>query len=509
MTERKSTIRRLLVANRGEIAVRVIRACREMGIISVAVYSQADRSALHVHLADEAYPLGGVTPRESYLNQQKILEVARYARVDAIHPGYGFLSENAAFVEDVERAGLIFVGPSSGAIRTLGDKVSARRLANKLGIPTVEGTIEPLESESDGIDVARTIGFPVLLKAAAGGGGKGMRVVHTANEFAAAFRMAQSEARTAFDDTRVYIEKYIPNPRHVEIQIMGDRYGNVLHLGERECSIQRRHQKVIEESPSPIVDETLRAQLGQAAVRAVREARYYNAGTVEFLLDADRHYYFLEVNTRLQVEHPVTEWITGIDLVKMQLQIAMGERLLLQQEEIHFNGHAIEARIYAEDPRENFFPSTGTLQVYVLPQGPRVRVDNGFRAGDPVSVHYDPLLAKVITYGRTRQEAIETMRRALAEFIVAGVRTTIPFCQFVLSHEEFRAGNFDTGFVANNFSPEVLEYASGDFLRPAAVAAVLFKSRFAQHSTSAAALRRDNLPPVSSWKRRREETYRQ
>lgn len=501
----KRQIKRLLIVNRGEIAIRVIRACKEMGITTVALFSEPDRTSLHVELADEAYPLEGVSAKESYLNQEKILRIAKQAQVDALHPGYGFLSENGSFVERVEQSGFIFVGPSSRAIRAMGDKTSARRLAKSLGIPIVEGTIEPLTSEREGVEIASKIGFPVLLKAAAGGGGKGMRVVQSADEFSSSFRMAQSEARNAFDDDRVYVEKYVQNPRHIEIQILGDHYGNVIHLGERECSIQRRHQKVIEESPSPIVDEKLRAAMGEAAVRAAKAAEYSNAGTIEFLVDANRNFYFLEMNTRLQVEHPVTEWITGIDLVKAQLQIAMGERLPWKQEDIQFTGHALESRIYAEDPRNNFFPSTGTLHVYETPQGPRVRVENGFRRGDAISIHYDPLLAKVITFGSSRQEAIETMKRALSEFIVGGVRTTIPFCEFVLDHEEFRAGSFDTHFVSRNFSSSELDKAEQKLLLPAIVASVLLKT--SRHSTFPQ-LNNVEKASHSLWKKRREETYR-
>lgn len=502
------SIRRVLIANRGEVALRVIRACREMGITSVAVFSDPDRSALHVQMADEAYALGGVSARESYLNQEKILEIALRARIDAIHPGYGFLSENGQFVKKVEEAGLIFIGPSSEAIARLGDKMAARKIADSLGIPTVAGTIEPLASANDGRMIASSIGYPVLLKAAAGGGGKGMRVVQSDDEFLSAFTMAQSEARNAFDDDRVYIEKYISHPRHVEIQLLGDLCGNVVHFGERECSIQRRHQKVLEESPSPIVNDTLRAQLGEAAVTLARAAGYTSAGTVEFLLDADRKFYFLEVNTRLQVEHPVTEFVTGIDLVKSQLEIAMGRPLPWKQEDISLHGHAMEARIYAEDPRNNFFPSTGTLRMYSLPQGPRVRVDNGLRQGDVVSIHYDPLLAKLIVLGRTRAEAIETMKRALAEFIVAGVRTTIPFCEFVLNHERFRSGNFDTHFVSEYFSPRVLDENDERFLIPAAIGAVLMKLRRHTVTPASSSLQAISAPPISLWKKRREETYR-
>lgn len=466
-------IRRILMANRAEIAVRVIRTCRDLGITSVAVYSDVDRRALHVQLADEAYPLGGTTAAESYLHQARILEIAHRAKVDAIHPGYGFLSENPRFAEAVEAEGIRFIGPSSGAMKLLGDKTEARKIAHQQGVPTVSGSMEPFTDDAEGLRIAEEIGFPVLLKASAGGGGKGMRVVHSKEEFISSARTARSEAMSAFGDGRIYIEKYISHPRHIEVQVLADQHGQAIYLGERECSIQRRHQKVIEESPSPFVTEELRQRMGEAAVRIVKAASYSNAGTVEFLVDENRNFYFLEVNTRLQVEHPVTELVTGLDLVEQQVRIAEGYPLRITQEQVQKRGHALECRIYAEDPENNFFPSTGELRHYRPPQGPTVRVDNGFLQGDTVSVYYDPLLAKVVTWGRSRSQSISTMRRALSEFIVDGVKTTIPFCQFALGTEEFISGNINTHFVQEHFTPDRLSQHNELDLTAAVIAATL------------------------------------
>ena len=469
-------IKKLLVANRGEIALRVIRACKELGIRTVAVFSDADRRCLHVLSADEAYPLGGPTPKESYLNQSKIIEIAKKASVDAIHPGYGFLAENPLFADAVVEAGLLFIGPSGIAIRRMGDKTEARKAAKQLSIPTVSGSMEPLQSPQAGIESAKEIGYPVLLKAAAGGGGKGMRVVRSAEEFDAAFRTAQSEAKGAFGDDRVYIEKYLESPRHIEMQIIADSHGNVVYLGERECSIQRRHQKVIEESPSTAVNEVLRKQLGEAAVRLAKSAGYVNAGTVEFLLNSEGQSFFLEMNTRLQVEHPVTEAITGLDLVKLQIKVAEGERLPFDQSQIRCTGHAIECRICAEDPENSFMPSTGKLTRYQPPQG-NIRVENGFRQGDEISVFYDSLMAKVISWGRTRDEAITSMDRALQEFTIDGVKSTIPFCRFVLRHEDFVHGNINTRFIDKHLTASSLSTEGEDDIVAAAVSALLICTR--------------------------------
>jgi acetyl-CoA carboxylase biotin carboxylase subunit len=495
-------IRRILVANRAEIAVRIIRTCRDLGITSIAVYSEIDRRALHVQLADEAYPLGGTTAAESYLNQERLLEIAHHAKVDALHPGYGFLSENPRFADAVERAGIRFIGPSGYAMALLGDKTEARKIAVQHGVPTVPGSKEPFADDTEGLRIAEEIGFPVLLKASAGGGGKGMRIVHTREEFKAAVRGARSEAKAAFGDDRLYLEKYISHPRHVEIQVLADKYGRAIYLGERECSIQRRHQKVIEETPSPFLTEELRQRMGKAAVTVVKAASYANAGTVEFLVDSNRNFYFLEVNTRLQVEHPVTELVTGLDLVEQQIRIAEGHPLQLSQQQVRRTGHAVECRIYAEDPENNFFPSTGMLRHFRPPQGPGVRVDNGFLPGDTVSVYYDPLLAKVITWGRDRERAIATMRRALSEFFIDGVKTTIPFCQFVLGTEEFNSGTFDTHFVQDHFSPGRLNHDNEFSLQAAAIAAVLTPQTTAPQPSVSTERK------TSNWKNRRGDYYR-
>ncbi len=502
----KRPIKKILVANRGEIAIRVIRACREMNIKTVAIYSEADQSALHIQFADQAFPLGGTKPIESYLNQDKVLEMAKRSFVDAIHPGYGFLSENPQFADKVEKAGIIFIGPSSQTIRMLGDKTAARTLAHKLNVPTVAGTTSPIESEEDALSVAEGLGYPILLKAAAGGGGKGMRIVWSKDEFSSSLRSSRSEAQSAFGDGRVYIEKYVHNPRHVEIQIIADQYNNVVYLGERDCSIQRRHQKVVEESPSPIMDDTLRKKMGESAVDLVKAAKYSNAGTVEFLVDEKRNFFFLEVNTRLQVEHPVTEIITGIDLVKEQIQVASGEALSFKQSDISLKGHAIECRIYAEDPYNNFLPSVGTLNHYSPPEGPNVRVENGVRQGDSVHVFYDPMLSKVIARGNTRSEAIRTMLRSLREFRVYGVATTIPFCEFVLTHDQFVSGEYNTHFVQNYFTRDSLPVGDeNERMAVAILAALLFKDGDIGVKTN---FNVNQKQVVSCWKKQREETYR-
>jgi acetyl-CoA carboxylase biotin carboxylase subunit len=469
-------IRKLLVANRGEIALRVIRTCRELGIRTVAVFSDTDRRCLHVLSADEAYPIGGPSPHESYLNKSKIIEIARRASADAIHPGYGFLAENPLFADAVVEAGLIFVGPSGSAIRRMGDKTEARKVARDLGIPTINGSVDPLKDLEEGIQTAREIGYPVLLKAAAGGGGKGMRIVRSEEELDSAFLMAQSEAKGAFGDDRVYIEKYLESPRHIEMQIIADSFGNVVYLGERECSIQRRHQKIIEESPSTAVNETLRGQLGDAAVRLAKSSGYINAGTLEFLLDGDGKFSFLEMNTRLQVEHPVTEEVTGLDLVKLQIRVAEGERLPFDQDQVRTFGHAIECRICAEDPEHSFMPSTGTLTRYQPPQG-NIRVENGYSDGDEISVYYDSLMAKVISWGQTRDDAIASMQRALEEFSVEGVKSTIPFCQFVLEHKDFADGNINTRFIEKYSTDFSLRAAGDEEILAAAVSAFLLRIR--------------------------------
>jgi len=445
-------IAKVLIANRGEIAVRIIRACREMAIQSVAIFSDADRLGLHVRMADEAYSIGPPPALESYLCQDKIIDVAQNCGADAIHPGYGFLAENPEFAEKVTAAGLCFIGPTAAAMRLMGDKTAARAQMVAAGVPVVPGTQQALRDDRGALTEARKIGLPVMLKAAAGGGGKGMRIVRDEQELTAAFRSATSEAESAFGDGRVYIEKYIEAPRHIEFQILADHQGNVLHLGERECSIQRRHQKVVEEAPSTVLTEETRHQMGQAAVQAAKACDYRNAGTIEFMLDQNGKFYFLEMNTRLQVEHPVTEMVTGLDLVKEQIRIASGEPLRFSQEDIRAHGHAIECRIYAEDSHNNFLPSTGTLTTLAPAAGPGVRDDNGYYTGAEVSIYYDPLIAKLITWGSDRSEAIARMQRALAEYVVVGVETSIPFCQAVMGHEKFLAGVFDTHFIEKEFS---------------------------------------------------------
>jgi acetyl-CoA carboxylase biotin carboxylase subunit len=442
---------KVLIANRGEIAVRVIRACRDVGIKTVAVFSDADREALHVRLADEAHPIGPPLASQSYLMIDRLVDVARRTGAEAVHPGYGFLSENTRFAEACGAAGVVFIGPPPAAIARMGDKTAARRAAMDAGVPVVPGTTDPVSSDEEALRAARDLGFPVLIKAARGGGGKGMRVVTAPEELGSAMRLARSEATSAFGDGAVYLEKVIVEPRHVEFQILADAHGEVLHLGERECSIQRRHQKLIEESPSPAVDGTLRADMGAAACRLMASAGYRNAGTVEFLLAPDGRFYFLEVNTRLQVEHPVTELVTGIDLVREQLRIAAGERLGYVQADVHSRGWAIECRISAEDPATGFIPSPGRVAAWRAPGGPWVRLDAGVDEGGEVPLHYDPLIAKLIVWGVTREDAVHRMSRALAEFSVGGVKTTIPFHRAVMRHPDFLAGRLSTAFVERAF----------------------------------------------------------
>jgi len=444
--------KKLLISNRGEIACRVIRACRELGVTAVAVYSDADRDALHVRMADEAYHIGPSPSAESYLRGEKIIDVALRAGVDAIHPGYGFLSENAQFVRDVLGAGITFIGPPPEVMEAMGGKISARKIAIEAGVPVVPGTTEPLASYDDARNVAAEMGYPVMLKASAGGGGKGMRLVSDESELRSALETAQSEAKASFGDDAVYIEKAVMRPRHIEIQIFSDTHGNHVHLGERECSIQRRHQKVIEEAPSPINSAELRQAMGECAVKVASAVDYVGAGTVEFLVsDLDRSFYFLEMNTRLQVEHPVTELVTGIDLVREQISVAAGNPLSFSQDDVQLSGHAIECRIYAEDPSSNFMPSPGRISRLRIPQGPGVRDDGGVYEGSEVSIYYDPMISKFAVHGRDRQEAIERMRRALSEYEITGLSTTIPFFREVMEDEEFVAGKLDTGFIERFF----------------------------------------------------------
>ena len=446
--------RKVLVANRGEIAVRVIRACHEMGIRTVAVYSEADRTSLHVRMADEAFCIGPAAPATSYLNIPNIIGTAELLGVDGIHPGYGFLAENAHFAEIVADCKMAFIGPPPRAIEAMGNKSAARERMQKAGIPVVPGSHGAVAGETDAREVARMVGFPLIIKAAAGGGGRGMRIVHTPQDLDVALETARGESAATFGDGQVYIEKYIAEPRHIEVQILADRHGNIVHLGARDCSIQRRHQKLIEESPPPRLRERTLSGLTRAAVRASQTIGYINAGTVEFLVDAHENFYFMEMNTRIQVEHPVTEMVTGLDLVKEQIRIAAGERLLFGQRDVELRGHALECRINAEDPRHDFRPSPGVITAFHAPGGPGVRVDTHCYPGYAIPHHYDSLIAKVITWGRDRNEAIARMRRALSEFEIGGIRTTIPFHLRVVDNAFFRRGEVYTNFVQRRIEPE-------------------------------------------------------
>ncbi|RTY74609.1 acetyl-CoA carboxylase biotin carboxylase subunit [Flavobacterium sp. GSP27] len=450
-------MKKLLVANRGEIAIRVMKTAQKMGIKTVAVYSTADRNAPHVKFADEAVWIGEAPSNQSYLLGSKIIEVAKSLNVDAIHPGYGFLSENADFAEEAEKNNIIFIGPKSKAIKIMGSKLAAKEAVKQYNIPMVPGFDEAITDVEKAKVVAKKIGFPILIKASAGGGGKGMRVVESEADFESQMDRAISEAISAFGDGSVFIEKYVGSPRHIEIQVMADSHGNVLYLFERECSIQRRHQKVIEEAPSSVLTPELRKKMGEAAVLVAKSCDYLGAGTVEFLLDENNNFYFLEMNTRLQVEHPVTEWITGTDLVELQIRVARGEALAIKQEDLKIKGHAMELRVYAEDPMNDFLPSVGNLEVYQLPVGQGIRVDNGFEQGMDIPIYYDPMLAKLITYGETREEAIQIMLKAIEDYHVEGVQTTLPFGKFVFEHEAFRSGKFDTHFVKNYYNMDVLK----------------------------------------------------
>ena len=450
-------MKKIVVANRGEIAIRVMKTARKMGIKTVAVYSTIDRNAPHVKFADEAVCIGEAPSNQSYLLGSKIIEVAKSLGADAIHPGYGFLSENADFAEEAERNNIIFIGPKSKAIKIMGSKLAAKDAVKEYNIPMVPGYDQAITDVEKAKVIATEIGFPILIKASAGGGGKGMRVVEKEADFESQMDRAISEAISAFGDGSVFIEKYVASPRHIEIQVMADSHGNILYLFERECSVQRRHQKVIEEAPSSVLTPELRKQMGEAAVLVAKSCDYLGAGTVEFLLDENNNFYFLEMNTRLQVEHPVTEIITGTDLVELQIRVARGEVLALQQEDLKIKGHAVELRVYAEDPLNDFLPSVGHLDVYQLPVGEGVRVDNGFEQGMDIPIYYDPMLSKLITYGATREEAIQTMIQAIDNYKVEGVSTTLPFGKFVFEHEAFRSGNFDTHFVKKYYSVEKLK----------------------------------------------------
>ena len=449
-------MKKILVANRGEIALRVMRTARDMGIKTVAVYSEVDRHAPHVRFADEAVLVGPAPSKDSYLRMDRIIEAAQQTGAEGIHPGYGFLSENSEFAQRVEAAGLSFIGPRPHAIEVMGNKLAAKEAVRGYDIPMVPGIDEAITDIAEAKRVADEVGFPILVKAAAGGGGKGMRIVHDPKEFTEQMDRAVSEAISAFGDGAVFLEKYVTSPRHIEIQVLADTHGNVVHLFERECSVQRRHQKVIEEAPSAVLTPELRAEMGAAAVRVAKACDYVGAGTVEFLLDGDLNFYFLEMNTRLQVEHPVSELITGIDLVEQQIRVARGERLAFTQNDLSIKGHALELRVYAEDPLNNFLPSIGTLSTYQKPEGPGIRVDDGFEEGMEVPIYYDPMIAKLITYGPSREAATQRMLEAIADYHIEGIETTLPFGEFAFRHPAFTSGNFDTHFVKNHYSPEAI-----------------------------------------------------
>ncbi len=492
-------IRKILVANRGEIALRVMRTAREMGIRTVAVFSDADRNALHVRFADEAVNIGPAPSSESYLRMDKILEAAKLSGADAIHPGYGFLSENKVFAKRVKDAGLVFIGPSPEAIELMGSKLAAKEAVSKFNVPLLAGTTKPIVDIAEAKVTASAVGYPILIKATAGGGGKGMRVVESEADFVEQMERAMSEAKSAFGDGSVFIEKYITKPRHIEFQVFGDKHGNVVHLFERECSIQRRHQKVVEEAPSCILTEEKRKAMGEAAVNVAKACGYYGAGTVEFLVDDKLDFYFLEMNTRLQVEHPVTEAITGLDLVKLQIHVAEGDQIPFRQEDLRINGHAVEIRVYAEDPANNFLPDIGTLTTYKRPQGPGIRVDDGFEQGMEIPFYYDPMIAKLICHAEDREAAIAKMIRAIDEYSVTGLETTLGFCRFVMQHDAFRSGNFDTRFVERYFSPASLETqpADAEEVIAAALGAMLMNGKTTNATSSPA------TPIASKWKKNR------
>jgi acetyl-CoA carboxylase biotin carboxylase subunit len=491
-------MQKILIANRGEIALRVMRSAREMGIKTVAVYSAADRDALHVRYADEAVYIGEAPSNQSYLVIDKIIAACKKTGAEGIHPGYGFLSENAAFARAVRDAGLILIGPSPEAMEIMGNKLSAKAAAMQYNIPMVPGTEEAITDVAEAKQRAVEVGFPILIKAAAGGGGKGMRIVDSVNDFEEQMQLAVSEATSAFGDGSVFIERYVSSPKHIEIQVLGDTHGNIVHLFERDCSVQRRHQKVIEEAPSSVLTPEIREQMGRCAVDVARSVNYTGAGTVEFIMDEQLNFYFLEMNTRLQVEHPVTEMITCIDLVKEQIRIARGEALSFMQNDLKINGHAMELRVYAEDPANNFLPDIGTLQTYVTPKGPGVRVDDGFEQGMEIPIYYDPMIAKLVTYGKDREEAIERMIRAIDEYIITGITTTLGFGKFVMQHQAFRSGKFDTHFVKKYFSPEVL---NEDNEQEAMIAALIMERLLSapQNTVQAAS------SEVSAWVKNRKE----
>lgn len=495
-------ISKLLVANRGEIAIRVMRTCREMGIKTVAVYSDADRNALHVRYADEAYHLGPPPSRESYLLADKIISICREHNVDAVHPGYGFLSERAEFATKLAEAGIIFIGPSAESMDIMGSKIASKQAVEKFGVPLVPGLKDAITDVEAAKKVAADIGFPVLIKASAGGGGKGMRIVNNVDEFEAQMQLAQSEALSSFGDGSVFIEKYVAAPRHIEIQLMADNHGNVCYLFERDCSIQRRHQKLVEEAPSSVLTPELRKQMGEAAVNVARAAKYSGAGTVEFLLDEKLNFYFLEMNTRLQVEHPVTELITGLDLVKEQIRVAEGHKLSFSQKDLSIYGHALELRVCAEDPTNNFLPDIGRLTTYRVPQGPGIRVDDCMEEGMEIPIYYDNMIAKLIVWADTRRNAIEKMKRAITEYRISGVANTLQFGHWVMENEHFINGDFDTKFIDNYFKPEYLQASTDGTLEEALsiVSSHIFSNQKADTAIAHQAAQAD-----SEWYRKRRE----
>jgi propionyl-CoA carboxylase alpha chain len=495
-------IKKILVANRGEIALRIMRSAREAGIQTVAVFSEADRQSLHVRYADEAICIGPPPSSESYLRMDKILDAARQTGADAIHPGYGFLSENETFAQRVEDAGLIFIGPSAKAIELMGSKLAAKAAVAAFNVPLVPGTAEPITDVAKAKEIATNIGYPILIKASAGGGGKGMRVVENEASFDEQMERAISEAKSAFGDGSVFIEKYVTSPRHIEFQIFGDKHGNVVHLFERECSIQRRHQKVVEEAPSSVLTPEKRKLMGEAAINAAKACGYYGAGTIEFILDDKLNFYFLEMNTRLQVEHPVTEAVTGLDLVQLQIKIAEGEKIPFKQEDLQMHGHAVEVRVYAEDPANNFLPDIGKLKTYKRPQGHGIRVDDGFEQGMDIPFYYDPMIAKLICHAETREAAIEKMIRAIQDYEITGLETTLGFCEFVMKHEAFRSGNFDTRFVEKYFTPAALqpEHTHTEEALVAILAGTLLKSNGPRAGEGALAT---VSTTVSKWRKNR------
>jgi len=493
---------KILIANRGEIAIRVMRTCREMGIKTVAIYSEADKNALHVRYADESYCVGGAASADSYLRMDKIVELCKKTGAQAVHPGYGFLSENARFANLLKDNGIVLIGPTAEAMEVMGSKIASKQAVKKFGVPLVPGIDEAIADSDAALLVAKEVGFPVLVKASAGGGGKGMRVVEREEDFLSSLTMAQNEARSAFGDDSVFIEKYVGSPRHIEFQIMADGFGNVCHLFERECSIQRRHQKLVEEAPSAVLSESLRARMGEAAVNVAKACNYTGAGTVEFLLGDAESFYFLEMNTRLQVEHPVTEMITGIDLVREQIQVAFGLPLTFKQENLSINGHAIELRICAEDPSNQFLPNVGTVETYRIPQGPGVRVDDCMESGMEIPIYYDNMLAKLVVWGEDRNTAIARMRRAISEYKITGIETTLMFGDFVMQHPAFLEGKFDTHFIQHHFKGTELESSDIDqdeaeALATAAVHWFTHASGSSLQTTSESSNKDENQP--SSW----------